>query len=49
MNENKAWNIGGAIAGIVLGLLSVLGIVASQTSAAQDQPFTSVIAYDEAS
>ena len=49
MTESKMWNVGGVVVGVILGLLSVLGIVTSQTSAKVDQPRTSVIAYDEAS
>lgn len=49
MTETRIWNVGGAVVGIVLGLLSILGIVTSQTSAKEDQSHSSVIAYDEAS
>lgn len=49
MTESRIWNTGGAIAGILLGLLSILGIVTSQTSAQVDQVNSSVISYDEAS
>lgn len=49
MNENAVWTIGGTVAGIILGILAVLGIVASQTSVKQQQTYSSVIAYDEAS
>lgn len=48
MSESKMWNTGGAVVGILLGLLSILGIVASQTGASV-QTNQSVIAYDEAS
>lgn len=48
MNDSKTWNIVGAIVGILLGLLSVLGIVTSQTGNSV-QANNSVIAYDEAS
>lgn len=47
MTETSMWNVGGAIVGIVLGLLSILGIVTSQTSLKQDQTHSSVISYDE--
>lgn len=49
MTENKIWNIGGAVLGVVLGILAALGILTSQTSAKIDQVHSSVIAYDEAS
>ncbi|HPU13165.1 MAG TPA: hypothetical protein PLQ19_05165 [Aeromicrobium sp.] len=48
MNENAVWSIGGTVAGIILGILALLGIVASQTSVKQAQTHSSVIAYDEA-
>ncbi|GAA2075629.1 hypothetical protein IDH50_11955 [Aeromicrobium tamlense] len=47
MSENAVWTIGGSAAGIILGILAVLGIVASQTAVKQDQTHSSVIAYDE--
>ncbi len=49
MTESKMWNVGGVVVGVILGLLSVLGIVTSQTSANVPQTNSSVISYDEAS
>ncbi|GAA3548117.1 hypothetical protein AFL01nite_26590 [Aeromicrobium flavum] len=47
MSESLVIIIGGTIAGSVLGVLAVAGLVASQTAVKQDQTHSSVIAYDE--
>ncbi|BDZ58200.1 hypothetical protein [Barrientosiimonas endolithica] len=49
MNEsgNKtAWNIGGAVVGVLLALLAIFGLVQSQSSIKQPQNYSEVISYD---
>lgn len=49
MSENWVWTLGGIIAGIILAILAVLGIVTSQAAVKQAQTHSSVIAYDDPS
>lgn len=45
--DNRAlWNVGGAVAGVLLAFISILGIVSSQTGVAQPQNFAEVIPYN---
>ncbi|WP_157063410.1 hypothetical protein [Luteipulveratus mongoliensis] len=44
--NKAAWNIGGAVVGILLAGLSILGLIQSQNSIKQPQTYNNVISYD---
>lgn len=45
-NKKAVWNIGGAIVGILLAGLSVIGLINSQNSVQQPQNYKNTISYD---
>lgn len=45
-SKKAAWNIGGAIAGILLAGLAVVGLIQSQSSIQQPQDYKGTISYD---
>ncbi|MDE9365984.1 hypothetical protein PZ938_10250 [Luteipulveratus sp. YIM 133132] len=44
--NKTAWNIGGAVVGVLLAGLAIFGLVQSQNSIKQPQTYNNVISYD---
>lgn len=45
-NKKLAYNVGGAVIGVLLALIAVFALIAQQGSVTQPQKFNSTISYD---
>lgn len=46
MEKKVAWNVGGAVVGVLLAGLSIFGLIQSQSSIKQPQTYNNVVSYD---